>query len=133
MPDMVHGRGIVALGCCVVTLSSAGCSSKDLDSDVSGVWCGREVRTPEECVGEEVEYLELRQEDGRVTGVICEAYNKDCTAVEGGTLDGNQLTFGFDPRNVQGRAELTLREGVLDGTLYSGKCACHLPYTFHRL
>lgn len=104
-----------------------------VEGDVNGVWCGRQVSAPEECVGDEVEYLDLVQDGDRVTGVICEAYDADCAPVEDGKLDGTQLTFGFDPQDVGGRASLTLNGDELKGTLYSGKCACHLPFTFHRI
>jgi hypothetical protein len=91
------------------------------------------VSTPEECQGDEVEYLELSQSGSQVTGQICEAYGKDCAPVEDGTLSGSKLTFGFSPEEVGGLANLELSGDLLQGTLHSDKCACELPFTFHRL
>ena len=110
------------------------CSSEEVTTgSVAGSWCGREVSTREECQGDEVEYLELSQRGSQVTGEICEAYEKDCAPIEDGNLSGRKLTFGFDPRDVGGLANLELSGDVLQGTLHSDKCACELPYTFHRL
>jgi hypothetical protein len=68
-----------------------------------------------------------------VTGQICEAYGEDCAPIENGNLSGHKLTFGFDPEDVGGLANLELSGDVLQGTLHSDKCACELPFTFHRL
>jgi hypothetical protein len=116
--------GVLALGCA---------GSHEAGGDVSGKWCGRDVASPEACLGDEVEYLDLVQNGSQVTGKICEAYEADCAPVENGKLSGTKLTFGFDPQDVGGLAELELSGDVLDGTLHSGKCACELPFTFHRL
>jgi len=112
-----------------------GCSDAEeaAAGSVTGRWCGREVSTPEECQGDEVEYLELSQSGSQVTGQICEAYGKDCAPIEDGKLSGSTLTFGFDPEDVGGLATLKLAGDVLDGTLHSDKCGCELPFTFHRL
>jgi hypothetical protein len=111
------------------------CSASDGEpsGSVTGRWCGREVSTAEQCTGDEVEYLELVQDGSQVTGQICEAYGKDCAPIEEGKLSGSRLTFGFDPVNVGGLATLELSGDVLQGTLHSDKCACELPFTFHRL
>ena len=111
------------------------CSDADETAagSVAGSWCGRDVSAPEQCVGDEVEYLELAQSGSQVTGQICEAYGKDCAPIEAGKLSGTKLTFGFDPEDVGGLADLELSGDVLQGTLHSDKCACELPFTFHRL
>jgi hypothetical protein len=123
---------------CFLALALLGCGGGDGDpgvvqGEVTGAWCGREVSSPEECTGDEVEYLELKQQGDQVTGIICEAFQQDCAPIEDGLLQGAKLTFGFDPQDVGGLATLTLNGDILDGDLYSGKCACHLPYTFHRI
>jgi hypothetical protein len=100
---------------------------------VAGSWCGREVSTPEECLGREVEYLELSQSGSQVTGQICEAYEKDCAPIEDGRFSGGKLTFSYSPVYVGGLANLELSGDVLQGTLHSDKCACETPFTFHRL
>lgn len=115
---------VLALGCA---------DSQDSGGSVSGKWCGRDVASPEACVGDEVEYLDLVQSGSTVTGKICEAYEADCAPIENGKLSGAKLTFGFDPQDVGGLADLELSGDVLDGTLHSDKCACELPFTFHRL
>lgn len=122
------------VGACGTFLAMA-CSGGETTApgSVAGSWCGREVSTPEECQGDEVEYLELSQSGAQVTGQICEAYGKDCAPVEDGKLSGSTLTFGFSPEEVGGLANLELSGDVLQGTLHSGKCACELPFTFHRL
>ena len=120
------------VGACWGCLALA-CSGSEKAGSVAGSWCGREVSTPEQCQGGEVEYLELSQNGSQVTGQICEAYDKDCAPIEHGKLSGNKLTFGFDPEDVGGLANLELSGDVLQGTLHSDKCACELPFTFHRL
>lgn len=115
-------------GVCVGFLA-LGCS----DDDVTGKWCGREVSAPEQCVGDEVEYLELVQNGSAVTGQICEAYAKDCAPIENGALDGTRLRFDFSPATVGGKADLQLSDDQLSGALHSDKCGCDLPFTFHRL
>lgn len=121
------------MGACFGLLAM-GCADRDDPAgDVSGKWCGRDVASPEQCLGDEVEYLDLAQSGSQVTGKICEAYEADCAAVENGMLSGATLSFGFDPEDVGGLAKLELSGDVLDGTLHSDKCACELPFTFHRL
>ena len=121
------------MGACL-GLSAWGCSGdEESKGDVTGSWCGREVSAKEQCQGDEVEYLELVQSGSVVTGQICEAYDKDCAAIEDGKLEGGKLTFGFDPEDVGGKADLQLSGDELTGTLHSDKCACELPVTFHRL
>jgi hypothetical protein len=124
-------RGLVC-GC--LGFLAFGCANdEDGTGDVSGQWCGRDVASAEACVGDEVEYLDLVQSGSQVTGQICEAYEKDCSPIENGKLLGSKLTFGFDPEDVDGLADLDLSGDVLQGTLHSDKCACELPFTFHRL
>lgn len=116
------GVGFLALAC-----------SSDDAGDVTGKWCGREVSAPEQCLGDEVEYLELVQSGSTVTGQICEAYGKDCAPIENGTLEGTKLRFDFSPATVGGKADLQLSGNQLSGALHSDKCSCELPFTFHRL
>lgn len=117
------------MGGCVGLLALA-CSS---DDDVTGKWCGREVSAPEQCVGDEVEYLELVQSGSTVTGQICEAYDKDCAAIENGALEGTTLRFDYSPTTVGGKATLQLAGDQLSGAIHSDKCACEVQFTFHRL
>ena len=121
------------LGACLSVLVLGCADSQDTAGGVTGKWCGRDVASPEACVGDEVEYMDLVQSGSTVTGKICEAYEADCAPIENGKLSGAKLTFGFDPQDVGGLAELELSGDVLDGTLHSDKCACELPFTFHRL
>ena len=121
------GLGWLALAC------SGETNGAQTKSDVTGAWCGADVSSAERCVGDEVEYLELLQDGTEVTGQICEAYEKDCAPIEDGKLEGTKLTFGFSPTIVGGRGDLQLTGDVLMGTLHSDKCACELPFTFHRL
>lgn len=121
------------VGACLACLVLSCSSSHELSGTVAGKWCGSDVATPADCVGDEVEYLDLTQDGASVHGKICEAYEKDCAPVQNGKLDGSQLRFDFDPVDVGGKADLRLDGDVLSGSLHSDKCACELPYTFHRL
>ncbi|MES1186253.1 MAG: hypothetical protein ABUL60_20745 [Myxococcales bacterium] len=121
------------LGACLSVLALSCADNQDTAGGVSGKWCGRDVASAEACVGDEVEYLDLVQSGSTVTGKICEAYEADCAPIENGKLSGAKLTLGFDPQDVGGLADLELSGDVLDGTLHSDKCACELPFTFHRL
>lgn len=111
----------------------ASCAGEVGSADVTGNWCGRDVAAKEQCQGDEVEYLELVQSGSSVTGRICEAYDKDCAPIDGGSLDGDKLTFTYSPRTVGGKVNLVLRGDTLVGAIHSDKCACELPFTFHRL
>ena len=116
-------------------LGALGCSdpNDETAASVAGKWCGREVTAAELCVGDEVEYLELEQSGSVVTGQICEAFEKDCAPIEDGKVSGSKLTFGFSPTTVGGRVDLELSGDVMEGAIQSEKCACDVPFTFHRL
>ena len=110
------------------------CSSEsESNASVAGQWCGVSVVSPEACVGDEVEYLDLEQSGTQVTGKICEAYEKDCAPLIGGRLDDGRLTFRYSPEVVRGVADFRLNDDLLQGQIYSAKCGCELPFTFHRL
>jgi hypothetical protein len=111
------------------------CSGGDGGSDVSGVWCGIQVTTAAECVGDEVIYAELAQSGKRVTGRSCVRYLTDCHDIQNGSLMGQALTFDYALSNDRVDAMLTLSADgeALSGTYASTKCACDVPATLHRL
>lgn len=123
--------GVVAL--------SIGCSEEpagrasDLD-DVSGKWCGKQVSAAADCVGDEVSYLELAQTGNVVTGVRCEAYQKDCYELQSGTYRDDQLTFfyTFDEYRVDGDFQRATND-TMSGALFSDKCACEIEQTLYRI
>jgi hypothetical protein len=47
---------------------------------------GAQVATSVECLGDEVSYLELTQNAATVTGIRCEAFQKDCYTLQAVTL-----------------------------------------------
>ena len=111
------------------------CGCTDDDSiDVSGQWCGRAVANAAECAGDEVEYLVLAQSDNRVSGRICEAYEKDCNDLQGGEVAETHFGFfyEFSGYRVDGAFEAH-GENILLGSLHSTKCGCDIPITFSRV
>jgi hypothetical protein len=119
---------VAGLGLCFAVACSDGASE-----DVTGNWCGADVATKEQCQGDEVEYLALSQSGSGVTGVICEAYDKDCAPIDDGKLEGGTLTFTYSPQYVGGKADLKLTGDTLVGSIHTDKCGCDIPLTFHRL
>jgi len=121
------------LGAWVGCLALSCSSSHELSGSVAGKWCGSDVATPAECVGDEVEYLDLTQSGSSVDGKICEAYEKDCAPLQNGKLEGKRLSFEWNPVNIGGKADLELDGDLLAGSLHADKCGCEVAYTFHRL
>ena len=131
------GLNCVALGVCALFLGCSGSSSTDGSSglsDVSGAWCGANVATAVECVGDEVGYLELTQSGETVSGQSCEAFEHDCQAVQAGTFSGNHLSYfyTFDVYRVDASFDVASAT-TLHGTFHSDKCNCDQPLTLHRV
>ena len=104
-------------------------------SDVSGHWCGKQVATSAECLGDEVSYLELTESaDGTVTGVRCEHFDKECYDLHEAAFSGGRLTFyyTFDIFRVDGDFASSA-ENTLSGKLHSDKCGCDVPTTLYRI
>jgi hypothetical protein len=119
----------------LVGLALLVCGCGDDAPDVGGTWCGRAVATAAECVGgDEVEYLVLAQSGDRVSGRICEQYEKDCNDLQGGRLAESQLTFfyEFSDYRVDG-AFKAHGSNTLVGNLHSTKCGCDTPKTLSRV
>jgi hypothetical protein len=125
------GRALLAAAACC-----GGCADVDEGAEVelSGAWCGKQVATAAECVGGEVEYLELTQVADTVTGRVCEAYDKDCNDIQSGTVSDERLTFFYTFSSDRVDADLDVVDtNRMQGSFYSTKCACSQPFTFHRI
>ena len=110
------------------------CASRIREVDVSGEWCGKQVATPADCVGHEVEYLALTQTAAAVTGKVCEAYEKDCNDIQSGAVSDRSLSFFYTFAGYRVDASLEIAEANrMQGSFYSTKCACELPLTFYRI
>jgi hypothetical protein len=90
---------------------------------VAGQWCSAAVAQAEDCAFDEGIYLELAQAGTAVTGSACEAFEHDCSPVEGGEFDGTTLTYAYqisddgpDPKTVD--ASFTLAD---DGATLTGR------------
>ncbi len=123
------------VGTWLAILLGSGCSgeSQSSSSNVSGRWCGAAVGTAAECVGDEVEYLELSQAGDTVTGVVCEAYGKECYDVQAGLAQAGKLTLFYTFSGERVDVALDVGNATLAGTFTSTKCACSLPITLHRI
>lgn len=114
-----------------------GCDKDEAPGDVFGSWCGRAVSAPTECVGDEVIYLEVATADGTaVTGVQCEAYDKDCYALIDTEQTAGKLRYAYEFSGNRVDAELALAgDGdTLEGVLTSTKCGgCQTPVTLFRI
>jgi hypothetical protein len=119
---------LAAAACC-------GCSDGEGDAvDVSGAWCGKQVATAAECVGDEVEYLELNQAANVVTGKVCEAYDNDCNDIQSGTVAEERLDFFYTFSGFRVDATLDILDAsTMRGSFTSNKCACSIALTMHRL
>jgi hypothetical protein len=117
---------LAAAACC-------GCADGD-EVELSGAWCGKQVATAAECVGDEVEYLELTQVADTVTGRVCEAYDKDCNDIQSGTVSDERFTFFYTFSTDRVDADLAVVDSNrMQGSFFSTKCGCDLPYTFYRI
>lgn len=117
--------------CCLVTCG--GNTDSGVSPDVSGRWCGRAVATAEQCTGGEVEYVELTQVGSTVTGQVCEAFAKECYAIQGGALQGGQLSFYYTFSTDRVDARLTSSGNTLVGTFSSTKAPEPIPITLTRI
>lgn len=101
-------------------------------TDLSGAWCGLQVQSPAACVGDEALYMEVEQEGTTLSGVFCEAYEKECYPLTG-TLDGSSLSFEyhFSGETVTGTFETG--DASLQGSLFSTKCGCEIPTELFRV
>jgi hypothetical protein len=123
-------RALLAAAAC------SGCAEGDDGAEVelSGAWCGKQVATAAECVGHEVEYLELTQVADTVTGRVCEAYDKDCNDIQSGTVSDERLTFFYTFSSDRVDAALAVVDtNRMQGSFFSTKCSCSLPLTFYRI
>ena len=113
-----------------------GCSDEPSPAgDVSGHWCGKQVATSAECLGDEVQYLVLTQAaNGVVTGTHYEAYDHDGYELQSGKYANGRLTYfyTFDVYRVDG--DFTSTNGdTLSGKLHTDKCNCDIPTTLYRV
>jgi hypothetical protein len=110
------------------------CGCGDDAAEVGGAWCGRAVATAAECVGGEVQYLVLAQSGDRVSGRICEEYEKDCNDLQGGRVAGPNFSFFYEfaSYRVDGTFEAH-SSNFLFGSLHSTKCDCETPKTLSRV
>lgn len=126
------------LGFVAVVAAAIGCSDgKTGNGDVTGAWCGKDVATDGECLGDAAIYLRLTQSGTAVAGTYCEDYAAtDCYTLDGGAIAGSALTFGYElPPTDSVDAAFTLAgDGkTMTGTMTSTKCDCDLAVTLHRL
>ena len=117
-------------GAMAVMAALLGCGG---DEDVGGHWCGAEVDSDEQCLGDEVHFLELSQSGDEVTGVWCEEYRRECYPIENGQMDGDSFTARYSFSSGYVEASLTLDGDILEGTIFASKCSCDLPTTLHRI
>jgi hypothetical protein len=102
-----------------------GCSKDEAAGDVVGSWCGKQVSTARACTGDEVFYVEIAPGDGAgVTGIHCEAYDKECYALIDTEQTGGNLHYAyeFSGNRVDADLELTSAGDALEGELTSTKC-----------
>lgn len=105
--------------------------------EVTGNWCGREVPTAEDCDGDELWYMELRQSNSIVTGRYCEDFNHDCSPIQEGHFSRNRLTFFYTFRSggrdnrVDADFELSNGGNVLSGEL--SDATHNLPVTLYKI
>lgn len=119
-------RALLAAACC------GGCAGAEVE--LSGAWCGKQVATAAECVGDEVEYLELTQVADTVTGRVCEAYDKDCNDIQSGAVSDERFTFFYTFSSDRVDAAFDVVDtNLMQGSFFSTKCACNLPLTLHRI
>ena len=104
-------------------------------ADVSGSWCGKKVSAAADCLGDEVEYLELTQAaSGAVTGLSCEAFGKDCYDVQSGNYADGRLTYYYTFSSFRVDVDFTSSErDTLTGTFHSNKCGCEVPFVVYRI
>ena len=131
------GGALVSFAVSTLVLACAGEQSESTPSgattSVTGHWCGAAAATSAECLGDEVEYLELTQTGTAVTGIACEAYQKDCYAVQSGQCENGAFSYYYTFDSFRVDADLTLTNGTLTGTYHSDKCDCDIPLTFRSV
>ena len=130
-------RSLVGFAVSTLVLACAGEQNTNTLSgsttSVTGHWCGATAATSAKCLGDEVEYLELTQTGNSVTGIACEAYQKDCYAVQSGLFESGALSYYYTFDSFRVDADLTLTNGTLTGSYHSDKCDCDVPLTFHSV
>jgi hypothetical protein len=104
-------------------------------ASVTGAWCGMQVATAADCLGDQVVYLELQQAGSVVTGRSCEQYNTGCYDLQAGALAGAQLTYfyTFDVDRVDATLTVDDVSSTLTGEYDSTKCTCQIPELLHRI
>lgn len=112
-----------------------GCSGRDdTERSLTGSWCGTPVTAAAECVGDEVMYVELQESGGKVTGGACEAFGKECYALQAGVRSGQKVTYFYEFAGYRVTADLDFDLGNgLSGSYFSTKCGCEVPVTLHRV
>jgi hypothetical protein len=107
--------------------------------DVQGSWCGADVATPAQCVGDEVMYLEFTSSAGSLTGRFCDEYQGDCYDFTSASVAGNRVTIEYSwfesayATTFVVTGTFTLDGDQMTGSLHSTKCNCDTPATLHRL
>jgi hypothetical protein len=124
--------GVIATGCSDPGDQSAATISA---SSVAGQWCGSQVATAAECVGDEVLFVELADADGQLSGHNCEAFGKECYPLVDIGMSGRELQYSYEFAEYRVDAALTLgADGrTMSGTYFSNKCNCEIAVTLHRI
>jgi hypothetical protein len=116
-----------------VLVMLGGCSSEST-TDLTGAWCGKEVAVAADCVGDEVEYVELAQSGITLSGKVCEAYEKECYDIQDGAASGSHVSFFYTFSDYRVDASLDQADAsTLRGSFRSSKCGCEVPLTLHRV
>ena len=105
-------------------------------ADVSGQWCGKQVSDAASCKGDDVMFADLKMSGDAVTGELCEAYKKDCMALDASTFKSNTLAFGYKFKQGTGTGTFQLgADGVLTGELKvtKGKKEATVPKKLYRV
>ena len=97
--------------------------------DLSGEWTGQ---------NEELTYMNLNHEAGKITGKICEKKGHDCMVIKDAILKDNILTFHYDFKKKKKQIRVALKLLVSDdGNTLTGnaiikKAGVNLKLTFKR-
>ncbi len=114
----------------------AGATPATPAADVTGQWCGKQVSDAASCKGDEVMFADLKMSGDAVTGELCEAYKKDCMALEASSFKSNTLAFGYKFKQGTGTGNFQLgADGVLTGELKvtKGKKEATVPKKLYRV
>jgi hypothetical protein len=135
-PPMKQPGALAVIPLAAFLACSGGNGSASGSGDVNGAWCGLQVTTAADCVGnDDAIYTEFAQSGSTVTGQSCEYYLAACYTIENGSLTGANLVFDytFSPDRVDASLTLSADGQTLSGTYASTKCSCDVPVTLYRL